>query len=447
MGAEHHIPRIVIAGTHSGCGKTTVARALMEAFRKRGYGVQPFKVGPDFIDASHHTAITGRISRNLDPFMMGEEGVKRTFLKASEGADIAIIEGVMGLFDGLDGSDVSSTAHVMRILRAPAILIVDVRGMSRSAHAIIAGYRTFDRSLDIAGVIFNRVGSPRHRAMIERDLAFPVFGFIPRDASLAIGSRHLGLMMAFEIEERKTTSPDLVGESCDIEGILSVAKAAPPLTGDTLQKKHPEECVSIGIAQDPAFCFYYQDNIDALRAAGAALRFFSPCTDPLPDADAYYLGGGYPELHARTLSSSPCRPMLKSAADHGVPVYGECGGLLYLAESVIVEGCDYPMAGVLPGTAEMTGRIQALGYSEGIFENGPRLSIPGTTIRGHEFHYSTFEPSRDARFSIRLTRGKGIALGRDGLHSHETIGVYTHSYFSGVFASAMVDAALRCRKS
>jgi cobyrinic acid a,c-diamide synthase len=442
----YDIPRIVIAGTHSGCGKTTVARGLMRALRNKGYCVQPFKVGPDFIDPSHHTAITGRISRNLDPFMMGEEGVKRTFLKASNGADIAIIEGVMGMYDGLDGSDAASTAHVMRIIQAPAILVVDVRGMSRSAHAVITGFCSFGNDLDIRGVIFNRVGSPRHRAMIEREPSLPAFGCIPRDPGLAVESRHLGLKMAFEVSD-ENPGLDLVGENCDIDAITSAAKSAPPLSGDPFLQECHEERVRIGIAHDAAFCFYYQDNLDALRSAGAVLVPFSPCRDPLPDADAYYFGGGYPELHARALSSSPCRGMIRTAGDRGVPIYGECGGLLYLAESVLVGECEFPMAGILPGNAQMTGRIQALGYSEGIFTSGPRLSVPGIPIRGHEFHYSTFNPSPDARFSVRLSRGKGISGGLDGLYSHETIGVYTHSYFSGRFAATIVDAALRCRKS
>ena len=442
----HDIPRIVIAGTHSGCGKTTVARGLMQAFRERGLCVQPFKVGPDFIDPSHHTAITGRISRNLDPFMMGEGGVKRTFLRASEGADIAIVEGVMGMFDGLDGGDIASTAHVMRIIEAPAILVVDVKGMSRSAHAVVSGFSSYSRDLNIKGVIFNRVGSPRHRAMIERESSFPVFGFIPRDTRLAVDSRHLGLMMAFELTE--TTSPlDLVGESCDIGAIMRVAESAPHLAGVSFLQECPKDRIRIGIAQDPAFCFYYQDNLDALRSAGAELVPFSPCRELLPEADAYYFGGGYPELHARALSSSPCRAMLKTAADSGVPVFGECGGLLYLSESIVVDGCEFPMTGILPGNAEMTGTIQALGYSEGTFVNGPRLSVPGTPIRGHEFHYSTFDTAPDARFSVQLIRGKGIAEGQDGLYSHETIGIYTHSYFTGRFAEAVVDAALRYKKS
>jgi cobyrinic acid a,c-diamide synthase len=228
---------------------------------------------------------------------------------------------------------------------------------------------------------------------------------------------------------------------------MRIAESAPPLAGESFSQECPRDSIRIGVAEDPAFCFYYQDNLDALRSAGAELVPFSPCREPLPDADAYYFGGGYPELHSRALSLSPCRAMLKTAADSGVPVFGECGGLLYLAESIVVEGCEFPMAGILPGNAEMTGKIQALGYSEGTFVSGPRLSIPGTSIRGHEFHYSTFHAAPDARFSVRLTRGKGIAAGQDGLYSHETIGVYTHSYFTGRFAEAVVDAALRYKKS
>ena len=441
-----NIPRILIAGTHSGCGKTTVARGLMQAFRKRGFRVQPFKVGPDFIDPTYHAAITGRISRNLDPFMMGEQGVRRTFLEACKGADIAFIEGVMGLYDGLDGTDTASTAHVMRIIGAPAVLVVDVKGMSRSAHAIIEGFRSFDRGLDIRGVIFNRIGSPRHRTMIERDLTMPSFGWIPRDPGLTIESRHLGLKMAFELDE-EPCSLNLVGEYCNIDGILSAASSAPPLSADLPDRECQRARVRIAIAQDAAFCFYYQDNLDALRSAGAELVPFSPIRDPLPDADAYYFGGGYPELHAMPLSTSPCRDMLKGAAESGIPVYGECGGLLYLSDSLNVEGREYPMAGILPGRAEMTGRIQALGYSDGIFTSGPLMSVSGSPVRGHEFHYSLIETSGDARFCVRLTRGKGIIDGKDGLFCNETIGVYTHSYFSGRFAAAMVDAAVRCRRT
>jgi cobyrinic acid a,c-diamide synthase len=434
------IPRLVIAGTHSGCGKTTVARGLMNAFRKRGLHVQPFKVGPDFIDPGYHTVICGRVSRNLDPFMMGEEGVLETFLKASRGADVAVIEGAMGMFDGLDGTGISSTAHVARILGSPVVLVTDVRGMSRSVHALIQGFTGFDREINVPGVIFNRVGSERHRRQIERELAARALGFIPRDPALLVESRHLGLKMAFE-QEAGTTATEIVGESCDLDGILHIAGLAPLLPEPPLSPEAGEGSVRIGVASDPAFCFYYQDNLDRLRASGATLVFFSPLADRLPAADGYYFGGGYPELHAAGLEGSACRHQLRDAADRGIPVFGECGGMMFLAETLSTAGHEYRMAGILPADSVMTGTIQALGYSLGSWESGPEMACPGTSIRGHEFHYSYTDASRDARFSVVLARGKGIRDGRDGLYSGQAVGTYTHTYFSPSFAAAFARAA------
>ncbi|NYT07721.1 MAG: cobyrinate a,c-diamide synthase [Methanomicrobiales archaeon] len=436
------IPRIMVAGTHSGCGKTTVSRGLMQALRRTGLVVQPFKVGPDFIDPTHHTAICGRISRNLDPFMMGEDGVAATFLAASEGADIAVIEGVMGMYDGLEGTATASTAHVMRILGTPAVLVVDVRGMSRSAHAMIAGFRTYEPGIDLAGVIFNRVGSPRHRAMIEEGLSIRALGFIPRIPDLGMESRHLGLKMAFELAEDPVPGT-VVLEHCDVDGIVGIARTAPPVAAPRFPRPHCFAAATVGVARDEAFCFYYQDNLERLEAAGADLVFFSPLRDPLPDAGAYYFGGGYPELHAAALERSPCRRQVGRAAAEGIPIFAECGGLMYLCESITVGETDFRMAGVLPGTASMTPGIQALGYSDGTWTGGPALASPGRSIRGHEFHYSCVDPARDARFSIRLTRGKGIIGGRDGMYSGESVGTYTHSYFSASFAGALAGAAAR----
>ncbi len=222
------IPRIVIAGTHSGCGKTTVASGIMAALTARGLVVQPFKVGPDFIDPSHHTKICGRISRNLDPFMMGEDGCTDTFIRATRGADIAVIEGVMGIYDGVDGSDLASTAHVARILQAPVVLVVDAKGMSRSVHALIDGYHRYDPTLVFSGVIFNRIGSIRHRSMIEPFLALPAFGYIPRTEELALESRHLGLKMAHEAGDMGEFGR-IVEESCDLDALVAAASQAPPM--------------------------------------------------------------------------------------------------------------------------------------------------------------------------------------------------------------------------
>jgi cobyrinic acid a,c-diamide synthase len=439
------IPRIVVAGTHSGCGKTTVARGLMQAFRRKGLVVQPFKVGPDFIDPGYHTAICDRTSRNLDAYMMGEDGVLETFAQASFGADIAIIEGVMGMFDGLDGTGISSTAHVAQILNAPVLLVADVRGMSRSVHALVEGYGSFDPVVGLSGVIFNRVGSERHRALIERGLSARALGFIPRDPDLSVESRHLGLKMAFEVTENPCAT-GIVGDSCDLEGILEIAATAPSLPEPALRRPLKGDLAMIGVACDPAFCFYYKDNLDTLRASGATLVFFSPLADPLPSADGYYLGGGYPELHADGLERSACRHQLKDAADEGIPIFAECGGMMYLSDGIASGGNEYRMAGVLPARAVMTGNIQALGYSLGRWKGGPAMACPGLPIRGHEFHYSFLNVSGDARFAIEISRGRGICGGMDGLYVHESVGSYTHSYFSREFADLFVGAAQAYRK-
>lgn len=440
------VPRIVIAGTHSGCGKTMVAGGIMAALTARGLKVQPFKVGPDFIDPSHHTKICRRISRNLDPFMMGEEGCSDTFIRATLGADIAVIEGVMGLFDGLDGSDLASTAHVARILQAPVILVVDAKGMSRSVHALIDGYRRYDPTVVFSGVIFNRMGSPRHRSMIESSLAIPAFGYVPRTDDLTVESRHLGLKMAYEAGNIGKFGR-VIEESCDLDVLVAAANQAPPMKKTIPAGKHNKQKGSkIGIALDEAFCFYYRDNLDQLSRAGAKLVFFSPLHDRLPDVDAVYLGGGYPELHLADLESSPCTRDLNCAAERGMPLYAECGGLMYLTKEIQADK-TYRMCGVLPSTAEMTRQVQALGYVKGT-GTGDISFIPlSLGVTGHEFHYSRLDPDTDARYAINLSRGKGIIDGKDGLVSQKTLGCYTHAYFTTAFAKKFVESATLFSKS
>lgn len=440
------IPRIVVAGTHSGCGKTTLASGLMAALAARGLAVQPFKVGPDFIDPTHHSAICGRTSRNLDPFMMGEAGVRETFVRTSAGADIAVVEGAMGLFDGLEGTDTASTAHVAKILDAPVLLVVDAGGASRSVHAMVQGYAGFDPAVRVAGAIFNRIGSPRHLAMIEETKSLPIYGGIPRRTDLVVESRHLGLAMAAETGMMARFGA-VVEETCDLPGLIDLARSAPPLPAPAEAPARPESGVRIGVANDAAFCFYYADNIDRLVRAGAEPIFFSPMTDRLPDVDALYLGGGYPELHAEALSSSRCREDLRRAADDGMPVYAECGGLIYLTERLATDEGDYPMAGVLPAAAEMTGRIQALGYVEARVAGTAPVLAPGSVFRGHEYHYSRLDCARDARFALELLRGRGIDGDRDGLTAQNAVGQYTHAYFPEGFAETLVGAAEAYRQT
>ncbi|MDD4255102.1 MAG: cobyrinate a,c-diamide synthase [Methanofollis sp.] len=436
------IPAIVIAGTHSGCGKTTLACGVMAALRARGLVVQPFKVGPDFIDPSHHTAICGRPCRNLDPFMMGEDGVVRTFASASAGADIAVIEGVMGLYDGLEGGDLGSTAHVAKALGAPVVLVADVGGMSRSAHALVRGYTSFDPAVRFAGVIFNRVGSPRHRQMIEEELSVPALGWVPTEKAKAVSSRHLGLAMAGEASMAAFGA--VSEEHCDLDALIAAATSAPAaVPAPAAAGDSPR--VRLGVARDAAFCFYYQDNLDLLRRAGADLVFFSPLADPLPDVDGLYLGGGYPELHAAALSRSPCTRAVGAAASDGMPVYAECGGLIYLCERLSSDA-DYPMAGVLPADARMNPRFQALGYVEAKSTGTSPLLPAGLSFRGHEFHYSSVDPAADARFALSLGRGKGIGDGRDGLSEHAVLAGYSHAYMTERFARAFCAALDRWRR-
>ena len=436
------IPRIVIAGTHSGCGKTTIASGIMAALTARGQKVQPFKVGPDFIDPSHHTRICGRPSRNLDPFMMGEQGCIDTFIRATKGADIAVIEGVMGIYDGMDGTDFASTAHVARLLNAPVILVVDIKGMSRSVLALIRGYRDFDTTISVAGVILNRVGSLRHRQMIEGSTSLPTLGWIPKREDIAIESRHLGLKMAHETGSM-TELGSVIEEFCDLDAIIAYANKVTRLTSQkkvsgsgSWKKLH----TFIGVALDDAFCFYYQDNLDRLHALGAELVFFSPLIDPLPDVDALYFGGGYPELHLSALESSRCTKEMKSAVDAGMPLYAECGGLLYLSREIMADR-TYRLCGVLPADAEMTSHVQALGYVKGESRGNTSFLPPLQSITGHEFHYSRVLPDRDAQFAFRLTRGKGIDSGKDGLTSGNALGTFTHAYFTDAFAKNFIDAA------
>lgn len=433
------VPRLIIAGTHSGCGKTTIATGVMAALVARGLQVQPFKVGPDFIDPSHHTGICGRTSRNLDPFMMGEDGVRDTFLRASAGAEISVIEGVMGLYDGIDGTERSSTAHVATILDAPVILVVDAGGMSRSAHALIHGFSTYNSRLRIAGVIFNRIGSERHRQMIGSFPAVPSLGWIPKNDQLLIKSRHLGLEMAHETGTRAEFGT-IVNEHCDIGALTDIAHSAPQIKADLRKRTVQPPRVKIGIAWDEAFRFYYQDNLDRLRSAGAELVFFSPLHERLPDVQGLYFGGGYPELHLSGLESSSCRTEIRDRADAGMPIYGECGGLMYLTEEIAADR-TYRLCGVLPATTEMTKKVQALGYVQGESIAGSSYLPPFLPILGHEFHYSTVSPHSDARYAFQLSRGRGISDGNDGLVINNTIGTYTHAYFSDEFAGSFVGAA------
>lgn len=455
------IPAVLVAGTSSGVGKTTVVLGMMAALRRRGLVVAPFKVGPDFIDPSHHAAICGRPSRNLDTFMMGMDGVRRSFARGVEGADVAVIEGVMGLYDGLDATEVASSASVAKALGAPVLLVMNVHGTSRSAAAMALGYRSYDPKVEVAGLILNRVGSERHRSLLEDALAplgIPILGTLPRRGEIALPSRHLGLEMGFESRHDLDALADFVEENAYLDRILELGCQVPAVEPEAQAEPEAETVqdqeggrIRIAVAYDEAFCFYYAENFEILRRLGADLRFFSPIRDPLPEADGLYLGGGYPELYAGALEESPTRHEIKKAAEDGMPIYGECGGLMYLCEAVISKDGNSEdekrMAGVLPATTTMTGRLQALGYVEGDVVAENPVVAKGTVIRGHEFHYSKMDCARDARFAYRFRRGKGIDGNKDGLVEHEVLGSYLHTHFSTFSVERFVESCRGYRRS
>lgn len=363
------IPRLVIAGERSGVGKTTITVGILLALKKRGLIVQPYKVGPDFLDPMHHSLLLDRKSRNLDTWMFPSE-VTNVFARGLPGADVAVIEGVMGLYDGIDGrNEIGSTAHLSKVLKAPVVLVLNAASSARSIGAVALGFKEYDREVNVAGVIFNNVSSPDRLELLRDSLKdMECLGGIPRSESIGLESRHLGLVPANE-----STDPDkydriraMIEGHVDVDRLLEVARSAPDIE---LPEAHP--CMTsikarIGVATDAAFNFYYQDNLDILRDQGAELLPFSPMEDAFPDVDGMYFGGGYPELFASKLeTNTPFKEQVRSMAMNGMPIYAECGGMMYLCRGVKdMQGRRYLMAGVFDAEVELTGRLQAIGYVE-----------------------------------------------------------------------------------
>lgn len=435
--ADAGVRRLTIAAPSSGCGKTTLTLALLAALRRRGVMVAPFKVGPDFIDPGHHARACGRISRNLDGWMCGEQWVRNTFAQGCIGAKLALIEGVMGLFDGAAGdSEVGSSAEVAKWLGSPVLLVIDARAQARSAAAVLQGFVQFDPQLRIAGVIFNRVGSPGHAAMLREAVASvaglpPVLGCLPRSEELALPERHLGLVTAEDAGRDQgyfTALADWVEAHVDLEALLAVSGQAPLPEPAVSCSPIPGPPVRIAVARDAAFCFYYPDNLELLEAAGAQLVFFSPLEDEqLPAGiDGLYLGGGYPELHAARLAANAgLRQQIRAEAAAGLPVYAECGGFMYLSETID----ELPMVGVFPARARMLPQRRALGYREVTLSADSPLGPAGTRARGHEFHYSELELPDSIPRCYRLSRRQGEAAGAEGYRLGNVLGSYIHLHF------------------
>jgi cobyrinic acid a,c-diamide synthase len=415
----------------------------MAALAQRGLKVAPFKVGPDFIDPGHHSRITGVTSRTLDGWMLSKAYNLNCFRNASATADIAVVEGVMGLFDGYDGKTESgSTAQMAKWLGLPTVLIVDARSMARSAAAVVLGFEKFDKDLNYAGVILNNLASDRHShyltEALESNVAMPCLGGIARDEKISIPERHLGLVTDEDhplTDSAMEALTEIIEKSINIDSLLESLPefdtVAEPSATDADQITRG---VRIGVARDNAFCFYYQDNFDLLEAAGAELVFFSPISDKrLPaDLDGLYLGGGYPELVAdRLAANTRLRKQIKSASREGMPIYAECGGFMYLcAELWNQRGIRYPMTGCFPFSAQMYSRLKALGYREITLTKDTIFGPSGQTIRGHEFHYSELnKPKSNTDTVYRLTDRAGVDKPPQGYYTNRTLGSYTHLHF------------------
>ncbi|HEX4446360.1 MAG TPA: cobyrinate a,c-diamide synthase [Polyangiaceae bacterium] len=455
------LPRVVIGGVASGVGKTTVTVAIARALGARGLRVALFKCGPDYLDPTYHARAIDGPSHNLDGWMRGRDAVRATFARAARDADVSLIEGVMGLYDGASPtSESGSTAEIAKWLQAPVLLAVDAGGMARSIAAVVEGFRDFDPDLRLAGAIANRVGGRGHLDLLRQALRDPpVLGGLPPDPGHAFPERHLGLRRADE-----ATLPSalldhwgaLAEEWFDLDAILGVARSSPDLG---LAPEHTTKTVGVrcrlGIARDEAFHFYYEDNLRRLESLGAELVPFSPVHDAgLPEVDGLYLGGGYPEAHAAALAANtPMREAVARFARAGGPVYAECGGLMYLTRGIVtVEGEEHAMVGLLPSRARMCGKLQALGYVEVETTASTILGAAGVRFRGHQFRYSELAPAlgeskgeAERVYSLRGRRGDGAVL--EGYRTQNVLASYVHAHWAsnpGV-ASGLVESCVKHR--
>ena len=493
------VPAIVIAGTNSGCGKTTISMGIMAAFVDMGLKVQPYKVGPDYIDPMFHTFITGRESRNLDSWMLSRDTVEYLFAKNAGGADIAVVEGVMGLYDGYGGSSLEgSTADVSKIIGAPVILVINGEAMSLSAAALVSGFAGFDKDTKVQGVIINNISGYEHyrllRDAIESHTGVAVMGYLKRSEDFAIGSRHLGLVTSSEINDLKEKAAMLsrqIRETVDLDLLLKLAREADgcragssysdgcragssysdgyvipdcnitvsnscekveivencplmkleevencPLSKIEKVEKRPLLKIRLAVARDKAFCFYYRDNLDLLEDLGAELVFFSPLEEAaLPgDIDGLYMGGGYPEIWAGELQKNhDMRRDIKSKIDKGLPAYAECGGFMYMTDSIVTnEGSEYEMVGAIPGKSTITPSLKRFGYVFIKTTEDSILAPKGAEIRAHEFHYSETATGGNTKASFEISKRKDNEIVKAwscGFKVNNILAGYPHLHF------------------
>lgn len=431
--------RIMIAGAYSGVGKTTICAGIMAALTKRKINVAPFKTGPDYIDTAFHKFVTGNPSYNLDSWLLDEQTIRYLFNKNSNNKEIAIIEGVMGLYDGLGiEKDQGSSAYLSKILKSPVILVIDGRGISTSAAAQVMGYKNFDEDVNIQGVIVNNISGKKHYELIKDAIykytGIRCVGYLPQNKNISFESRHLGLVQAEEINDLKSKINQLskmIEDNIDLDAILKISEDTTSIKtqNDKYSKyKNLYKGLRIGVARDKAFSFYYEDNLDLLKELGFELIFFSPITDDhLPNVDGLYIGGGYPEVYAKELEKNlSFRKELKKKLENGMPAYAECGGLIYLTESVKdLNNNVYEMTGFLPAKSMMTNKLQRFGYVN--VKNSDRINI-----EAHEFHRSLIEENDKLSYEYDVTKlkeGKVIKQWVCGVRKNNVLAGYPHIHF------------------
>ena len=442
---ELKIPRLVVAGITSGVGKTSITSAIIYGIKKRGYRIQPFKVGHDYIDPSYLSAISGKDAKNLDVWLMGESELLHSFVKNST-SDISVIEGVMGYYDGFGGkTNYASTHHVASLLKSPTILILDASKTARSIAATALGFVKFHRNSRIVGIILNKIGSKKHESMCKQALAslkVPILGSILRNSE-SLESRHLGLI---PVKEQRSLQNKIrkvsreISDSLDIDKIIQICKNVSELP-KVQAKKIKKPIATVAVALDSSFNFYYHDNLEALRREGTKLKFFSPvCDKKIPKCDLIYIGGGFPEVLGQSLERNTImRKLIKKHAEEGIPIYAECGGLMYLTKSISFGKKKYKMVGLFDAETQMTKKM-TLNYTEGRITSNCLVSGPAK-FRAHEFHYSKIgNLARDAKLVYDLKIGEGISGKKDALSEYNTLASYCHLYFdSAKYATKLVS--------
>ncbi|MEG1517449.1 MAG: cobyrinate a,c-diamide synthase [Raoultibacter sp.] len=457
------VPRIMIAAPHGRSGKTVLTLGLLRALHAQGLEVQPFKKGPDFIDPGWHTAAAGRVSRNLDCFFMSPQQIGSVVYENTVDADIGVIEAAMGLYDGLDVQGSSSSAEIAKLTHTPVILVIDVTRMTRTAAALVLGCQNFDSEVVIAGVILNKVRGERQRKLITETIelycGIPVVGAVPKDARMEVPDRHLGLVTSSEFSERSLFLDDIaeiVGQSVDIDALKAIALSAGGLEQpvDKVKVRRAAEdlsLVTLAVVLDQAFSFYYPENLIALEKEGARLVYVNSLQDKAlpPDIDGLYIGGGFPEVFAEQLQSNQSfKVSVRDAIERDLPVFAECGGLMYLGRRISLGEQSFEMVGALGFDAVMQDKQQAHGYALSVVEGTSCWLQPHTELKGHEHHHSrvvNLDPALHC--ACRVERGRGVVDGYDGIIHKGVIAGYLHvnAFASPAWAPSFVEAAVRYR--